>query len=430
MKRVGGCPRSPDQRNTQGLFSNMDVVQVNRLLGRCVAGWGLVSDGDLLNVLCNHVDLSLSEHHKRVAGFDRANNSHNTCFTYIGRECFRDLVSAIHRTTIVLHVTGATGCGKTHLLAAYVIYEQIRTHMKFRGWRRIVYIPSCSVACGDHWFASFRDAVALAFLGDMNMAAEVSNLLNWDAMYSFCDRLARDSLLFVLDDYDLFMEEPLTEGTMSALRNVNRATHNHSQVRGVSARVAATATMAGVHVLPPRLSEPEWNVWVRSRRFALFNLPAGPASDEKYAELVYLTGRNPLVMALLCSYPPTAATGIGAIDDAIAQYQLDSSHDLGGARMASNLRAFMDNLAHKSVKVSNLLEEHIELMQLVLRECAGVVGTWTAVYDPRYIVREDNQLKPLCGFVADAWSALLTAPSTDKLRAAVQSESWRARRGL
>jgi hypothetical protein len=80
--------------------------------------------------------------------------------------------------------------------------------------------------------------------------------------------------------------------------------------------------------------------------------------------------------------------------------------------------------------VSNLLEEHIELMQLVLRECASVAGTWTAVYDPRYIVREDDQLKPLCGFVADTWSTLLTARSTDKLRAAVQSENWRSRRWL
>jgi hypothetical protein len=407
----------------------MDRAFCKKLLKGFVIGWNIADERRLVELLSTAKEIRLPLMTLYLTGaLERFNYKLGNCVSYVGRAGFETIDNQIGKTKTVLHITGAIGSGKSHLLAAFVFKELVCRLVWMTKRRRIVYLSSCSELCTGNLLEGFKSALALAFIDDDAAAGEIAQIQQWEQVVAYCNRQDAGTMLFILDDYNYFLESPLDSAEQvlrnSLLRNIKETTAKHAVIRGVSARSAATANLARSFQLPPRLTEAEWDAWVATARFARLHIAHTDSRDMRI-ELMYMTGRNPLVMALLCDYElPGGLTGACAIDAACEQYQHDNNHDLAGVRISLDLNRFLEDVDNRSAG-SGLMKQHVSLLVCAMGECAGIAIADPRLYDSRYFVRENYVLKPVCGFVAKAMAQLLAAQHMAQLQAEL-TPAWAA----
>ena len=126
---------------------------------------------------------------------------------YMGRERFTQLYETvrnedIQRGTNRLYLYGASGTGKSHLLAALVC------QLVFEG-ERVFYIPDCRRILQSHTF--IRDALLFAFQQDPHLWATISTAKTMDALLELPDILPERSFYVVVDQFDALEIQDLTD---------------------------------------------------------------------------------------------------------------------------------------------------------------------------------------------------------------------------
>ena len=149
-----------------------------------------------------------------------------------------------------LYLYGPSGVGKSHILAALVVYL-------VQQGKRVVYIPDCRAALRDP-FTWIRDALLFAFYGDDNSIRAISEAGNTDDLISIVRHQHNFSLFLIVDqcnamDYDRGNEDrdnnrkQLLHDTLSSIGS--RQKYISSASAGMQADRDVTQRQSGIEVI-------------------------------------------------------------------------------------------------------------------------------------------------------------------------------------
>ena len=122
-----------------------------------------------------------------------------TNFQFMGRTVFGDVLTRItdnwpDTPCSKLYLYGPSGVGKSHVLAAVVLYL-------VQQGNRVVYIPDCHAAL-ENPFRCIRDALLFAFHGDQDGWRAISQATKMDDLLAVVEAQPTYSLYLIVDQYN------------------------------------------------------------------------------------------------------------------------------------------------------------------------------------------------------------------------------------
>lgn len=116
-----------------------------------------------------------------------------------------------------IRITGATGCGKSHLIVAMTAYLARRYELEDKGAHWSVFIPSVTQLLEQaDPIADIQEALYDAFVNDYSANRDIGAIKSWRDVASFLNE--RDTISFVLIECNILYQEPLTEDKKGLLQ--------------------------------------------------------------------------------------------------------------------------------------------------------------------------------------------------------------------
>ena len=325
------------------------------------------------------------------------NSASIAVFNYDVRESFRILLKEVQALVDqdldeTIRYIGNMGAGKSHNLAALVVFLRKCKLHNLGITKDVVYIPSCEYL-SMHKVDVMTAALIDAFPTDK---AKLSKLKEWSELIAFVQSRPQRSILFIFDDWQFALSEanvPESENNRRYLlhQDLIHLTLYQYRIEAISAFTPLLTSVSSRDQNPHHtkfvylyggLTDREWAA--RKARSAFISC----LSEEEEAQLRDYTGGVPLYLTAIGCYE-------GDLSERMAMF-----HKYEGINI-------VDNLEHSSRDYAAVDERKFTRQ---MRYAVNGEGEYLdeSLYDHRYFYRDsDYMLRPVSGFVREAMREIL-----------------------
>lgn len=324
------------------------------------------------------------------------------------RESFQRIATQFNLTDKFI-LYGATGGGKSHILAEYVLYLHCRRCMGLVDAPRVLYIPSLKDSTLQVK-TMIGDALKYCF---PECTAQLNLHPQWtlQQQFDYCQQNVQNvHVLGVFDDWHYF-EDSSTKAARESLKDsllemttTSIVSLSYSPQFTVDYLIGRTRIECDY-----ALSDAEMDVW---RGQAPYNTLFGGAAALPN-EIKDLTGFIPLILHSLCSY------NLNNFEAALERFDNDPHKDnLGGTYICAELLEFYNKCNDK--------RKHCEIMSASLAyQNVSSYTSFNQLYHRGFFSYNDSNgsLTPVCGLVARYMADILLEYEKTSL-ADIWTEDW------
>ena len=329
-------------------------------------------------------------HRFKVREFKGSNQYH---FDYNVRESFSILLTEVQALVSewrdeAIRYVGNVGAGKSHNLAALVVY------LRKSGFdKTVVYVSSCSLFFKVADRPALKEVLIDAFPED---TALLKSMTTTDQFVAYIHQKPKQSILFIFDDWNYVCEEPKLSAFDNKMRDSFRdllikLSNYQYRIEGISGFTALLTSTSTADLNPDLtrlvnlyggLTDREWAA--RKTRSAFIS----SLSEEEEAQLRDYTGGVPLYLTAMEGYE-------GDLNE-----RMDMFNEMVGKCIVSNLElSSRDYAAADERKFTRQMKNAVSGRGEYLDE---------SLYDHRYFYRDPKHiLRPVSGFVREAMREIM-----------------------
>ncbi|KAG9033181.1 hypothetical protein FS842_003981 [Serendipita sp. 407] len=339
---------------------------------------------------------------ERFKAIDDDKNLHNVIkFPYMGRLKFSELLAAVQRGPFTrgekLYLYGASGTGKSHMLAAFVC-------KLVREGKRVVYIPDCRELL-ENFVDAVREALLFAFYDDLCSWDIIFNARTTSHLQQFLNGRPKHSLYFIIDQRNaLDQHNPDLQQKIDVSCSLRCMAYGQLYIFSASANEESSRDadhkQSGINTIYfcAGMTEDETDAWFAHHATSLPNL-----SQLNRNFVKYITGNIPLLLQPLFEYK----------DEEFDDTKFLQSTEL--ATVANNIKSFYNGIFTANSKTAEERDLCLRGMMACLMQTSFSIDK--KFYDLRYFYFNQGTSigHSTCGIASQVLMALYRRHNLERL---------------